>query len=97
MEFATKEGLGAAPAGHLAWFDAPQRLTQDAPVVFGHWSTVGGLCRPNLACIDTGCLWGRSLSALRVPDGAGVITQPDLTQWEWISVPADPADVVPTI
>jgi bis(5'-nucleosyl)-tetraphosphatase (symmetrical) len=97
MEFATKEGLGAAPPGHLAWFDVPQRRTQDVPVVFGHWSTVGGLCKPNLACIDTGCLWGRSLSALRVPDGAGAHTPPDLTQWEWISVPADPADVVPTI
>jgi bis(5'-nucleosyl)-tetraphosphatase (symmetrical) len=94
MEFATKEGLGAAPPGHQPWFEAPHRRTQGVPVVFGHWSTVGGLCRPNVACIDTGCLWGRSLSALRVPEAAALQSPPDLTQWEWISVTADPGDVV---
>ena len=99
MEFDTKEGLGSAPPGHLPWFEVPQRQTQDTPVVFGHWSMVGGLCRPHLACIDTGCLWGRSLSALKVPDEApdGQRVQIDLTQWPWLSVPADPGDVVPTL
>jgi bis(5'-nucleosyl)-tetraphosphatase (symmetrical) len=98
MEFATKEGLAGAPEGHVAWFDAPERRTAGVPVVFGHWSTVGGLCRPDLACLDTGCLWGRRLSALCVPadwashQGVG---RPDLTTWEWVSIPADPGDVVP--
>ena len=98
MEFATKEGLEGAPSGHVAWFDAPERRTAGVPVVFGHWSTVGGLCRPDLACLDTGCLWGRRLSALCVPTkwarpkGIGC---PDLTTWEWVSIPADPGDVVP--
>ena len=94
MEFVTKEGLNAAPAGHMAWFDVPHRRTQTTPVVFGHWSMVGGLRRPRLACLDTGCLWGRQLSALRVPDDEAATLAPDLTTWEWISVPADPGDVV---
>ncbi|MDI9330408.1 MAG: symmetrical bis(5'-nucleosyl)-tetraphosphatase [Alphaproteobacteria bacterium] len=95
MEFATKEGPGSAPPGFMPWFDVPGRRTADTPVVFGHWSTVGGLCRPNLACLDTGCLWGRSLSALRVPANWDGAKPPDLSGWEWISVPADPADVIP--
>jgi bis(5'-nucleosyl)-tetraphosphatase (symmetrical) len=94
MEFATKEGLGAAPPGHMAWFDVPDRLTRDTPVVFGHWSMVGGLRRPLLACLDTGCLWGRQLSAFKVPDTSKAGAVPDLTAWEWISVPAHPQDVV---
>ena len=81
--------------GHLPWFDAPDRVTADVPVVFGHWSVVGGLRRPKLACLDTGCLWGRQLSAMRVPDTAGDGSPIDLNTWEWISVPADPGDVVP--
>lgn len=99
MEFASKEGLDRAPAGHVAWFDAPHRQTAGVPVVFGHWSTVGGLCRPDLACLDTGCLWGRCLSALRVPAGLSVEgatnAQVDLTTWEWVSVPAAQDDAVP--
>jgi bis(5'-nucleosyl)-tetraphosphatase (symmetrical) len=97
MEFATKEGLDGAPAGHVPWFDAPQRQTAGVPVVFGHWSTVGGLCRSDLACLDTGCLWGRQLSALVVPraaEGVGTAPVPDLRQWEWVSVDAAPEDVV---
>lgn len=99
MEFATKKGLAGTPPGHVAWFDAPRRQTAGVPVVFGHWSAVGGLCRPDLACLDTGCLWGRHLSALCVPSSQANSDahplKPDLTTWEWISVPADPGDVVP--
>jgi bis(5'-nucleosyl)-tetraphosphatase (symmetrical) len=95
MEFATKEGPGSAPAGYMPWFEVPERRTRSTPVVFGHWSMIGGLCQPGLACLDTGCLWGRQLSALRVPEDAEQKGVPDLTQWEWISVPADPGDVVP--
>ena len=95
MEFATKEGLAGAPEGHMAWFDVPNRQTASVPVVFGHWSTVGGLCRPQLACLDTGCLWGRELSALCVPEHMSTHPSPDLTTWEWVSVQADPGDVTP--
>ena len=70
MEFATKEGAGAAPAGYLPWFDVPGRQTADVTVAFGHWSTLGWLARPDVLSLDTGCVWGGSLSALRL-DTAG--------------------------
>lgn len=56
-------------AGLMAWYDAPGRRTQDeATIVFGHWSTVGLLLRPDVVCLDTGCVWGRQLTAVRLAD-----------------------------
>ena len=59
-----------APAGTVPWFDHPQRATRDVPVVFGHWSTEGLVRRSNVIGLDTGCVWGGRLSALRLADGA---------------------------
>jgi bis(5'-nucleosyl)-tetraphosphatase (symmetrical) len=68
MEFATKDGgVEAAPTGYLAWFDVPDRRTQDVTVVFGHWSAQGLVMRPNLIGLDTGCVWGGKLTAVRLP------------------------------
>ena len=65
-----------APAGHLPWFDVPGRLTAGQPIAFGHWSTLGHLQRPDLAALDTGCVWGGCLSALRLaPDGRHELIQ----------------------
>ena len=70
MEFVTKEGAGGAPDGHLPWFDVPGRRTAEVTVAFGHWSTLGWLTRPDVISLDTGCVWGGRLSALRL-DEAG--------------------------
>jgi bis(5'-nucleosyl)-tetraphosphatase (symmetrical) len=70
MEFETKEGVGAAPAGYLPWFDVPGRLTANVTVAFGHWSTLGWLERRDLLSLDTGCVWGGCLSAVRLHGAA---------------------------
>jgi bis(5'-nucleosyl)-tetraphosphatase (symmetrical) len=64
MEFATKEGLEQAPHGYQPWFKVPDRATEGTPIVFGHWSTLGLISTPHLLAIDTGCLWGRTLTAV---------------------------------
>lgn len=69
MEFATKEGAVGAPEGYLPWFEVPGRRTQGTPVAFGHWSTLGLINRDDLLALDTGCIWGGHLTAVRV-DGA---------------------------
>jgi bis(5'-nucleosyl)-tetraphosphatase (symmetrical) len=71
MEFQTKEGASAAPSGYLPWFDAPGRQTADVTVAFGHWSTLGRLERTDLLALDTGCVWGGCLSAVRLDGSAG--------------------------
>ncbi len=68
MEFASKEGPGQTPAGYLPWFDVPGRRTADDPVVFGHWSTLGLVQREHLIGLDSGCVWGGKLSAMRLRD-----------------------------
>ena len=68
MEFATKEGLGNAPEGYVPWFDVQQRRTADVPIVFGHWSTLGVVQRERLIGLDSGCVWGGKLSAMRLSD-----------------------------
>jgi bis(5'-nucleosyl)-tetraphosphatase (symmetrical) len=66
MEFASKEGSSAAPPGYIPWFDVPGRQTADITLAFGHWSTLGWLNRPDVLSLDTGCVWGGCLSALRL-------------------------------
>jgi bis(5'-nucleosyl)-tetraphosphatase (symmetrical) len=69
LEFATKDGAGAAPPGFHPWFDAPGRRTAGVPIAFGHWSTLGLVEREDLLGLDTGCVWGGKLTAVRI-DGA---------------------------
>jgi bis(5'-nucleosyl)-tetraphosphatase (symmetrical) len=85
MEFATKEGAGAAPTGFMPWFDVPGRRSADAVVAFGHWSTLGALNRANLMALDTGCVWGGCLSAVRLPDDPNQAA--DLGARHWFDVP----------
>ncbi len=66
MEFESKEGAGGSPAGYMPWFDVPGRQTANMAVAFGHWSTLGWLGRSDVLSLDTGCVWGGSLSALKI-------------------------------
>jgi len=67
MDLTVKEGLAAAPPGTCAWFDHPHRATRGETVIFGHWSTLGYLERADVICLDSGCVWGGCLTALRWP------------------------------
>ena len=71
MDLRTSGGIGAAPPGYLPWFDLPSRRTAGVPIAFGHWSTLGFMQRPDLLSMDTGCVWGGCLSALRLADTGG--------------------------
>jgi len=68
MDFREKRGAAHAPSGFSPWFAHPQRQTASSLVVCGHWSTLGLLLTPNVLMLDSGCLWGGALTALRLPD-----------------------------
>ena len=77
MEFATKEGAGGAPEGYMPWFEVPGRRTAQQPVAFGHWSTLGLINRDDLLALDTGCVWGGQLTAVRLTaEGRDVVQVP---------------------
>lgn len=67
MDLKVKDGPGAMPPGLMPWFDHPARATRDRVIVFGHWSTLGLVNRPDMVCLDSGCVWGGALSAIRWP------------------------------
>jgi bis(5'-nucleosyl)-tetraphosphatase (symmetrical) len=68
MEFGHKTGLANLPAGYLPWYDVPGRASRGERILFGHWAALGLLDRADVVCLDTGCVWGRALSALRLDD-----------------------------
>lgn len=68
MEFEAKESAAKAPKGYMPWFDVPHRKTAGTPIIFGHWSTLGLVHRPDLLALDTGCVWGGHLTAVRLHD-----------------------------
>lgn len=70
MNLQHKDKLAKAPRGDVAWFDHPDRATRGTSIVFGHWSAEGLVARSNVIGLDTGCVWGGKLTALRLADGA---------------------------
>ena len=73
MDLETKEGAAGAPAGFMPWYEVPGRRTADITVAFGHWSTLGWLGRQDVVSMDTGCVWGGYLSAVRVLPAPGAV------------------------
>ncbi len=65
MDFESTESASAAPEGLMPWFNVPGRRTAGTLMAFGHWSTLGWLNRSDLLGLDTGCVWGGCLSAVR--------------------------------
>ena len=59
-----------APAGFLPWFRVPNRRSSDATIITGHWAALGLHIEDNLLAIDSGCVWGRQLTAVRLEDRA---------------------------
>ena len=67
MEF-TFKGAPANNGQMMPWFDVPARASTQDTIVFGHWSTLGLMLRPDVICLDSGCVWGRQLTAMRLQD-----------------------------
>ncbi|MBI5717737.1 MAG: symmetrical bis(5'-nucleosyl)-tetraphosphatase [Burkholderiales bacterium] len=75
LDLETKETATAVRAGLLPWFDVPGRRSAGQPIACGHWSALGLVVRPDLLAIDTGCVWGGALTAVRVDGGRRELVQ----------------------
>ena len=62
------KGAPDSARGLVPWFDVPGRRSASHAVVFGHWSALGVLERDDVVALDSGCVWGRSLTAMRLED-----------------------------
>ncbi|NBP37273.1 MAG: symmetrical bis(5'-nucleosyl)-tetraphosphatase [Betaproteobacteria bacterium] len=75
LEFKSKEAVARAPDGCLPWFALPDRRCAKTPIVFGHWSTLGLVNSAHIMALDTGCVWGGSLTAMNL-DTRELIQEP---------------------
>jgi bis(5'-nucleosyl)-tetraphosphatase (symmetrical) len=70
LELKSNGGADKAPRGYLPWFAHPARKTRGVRIVFGHWAALQGEANaPNVYALDTGCVWGRELTLMRLEDG----------------------------
>ena len=68
MNLAFKGDPQSIPSGYLPWFNLPQRTSQQHTVICGHWSALGLYLADNLIALDSGCVWGKQLTAIRLED-----------------------------
>ncbi len=66
LEFKTNSAPGTQNANLLPWFAVPNRKSKSMKIIFGHWSTLGFYQSDNCYGLDTGCLWGGELTAIRL-------------------------------
>ncbi len=69
MDLAPVGAPGSQPAHLVPWFQLPTRRSRKQTIIFGHWSTLGAWQQDRVIALDTGCLWGGSLTAVRL-DGS---------------------------
>lgn len=69
LDLVTDGKIGTQSPQHFPWFKAPDRKTKELKILFGHWAALEGITdEPNAIALDTGCVWGRSLTAMRLED-----------------------------
>ena len=74
-----KGDILSIPEGYLPWFSHPQRKTAKQRIIFGHWAALGGHIDNNVFGLDSGCVWGLSLSFLQM-DSLALTTIPAASQ-----------------
>lgn len=69
LDLKSKEGINTATKGYAPWFNYPTKVPENCHIVFGHWAALeGNTQKERIHALDTGCVWGGSLTALRLED-----------------------------
>ena len=71
-----KGPVARLPAGAVPWFRVPGRRSSGARIVCGHWSALGYLDENGVLALDTGCVWGGTLTAQRIDVASTPVTVP---------------------
>ena len=70
LELKSKSGIDTAPTGFKPWFAHEHRKMAQHKIIFGHWAALEGkVDTPNVFALDTGCVWGGTLTMMRLEDG----------------------------
>jgi bis(5'-nucleosyl)-tetraphosphatase (symmetrical) len=68
MDLSFRGDPGEKHGRRIPWFDVPLRKSDTHTIVFGHWSALGLHLGEKVMCLESGCLWGRALTAIRLSD-----------------------------
>lgn len=69
LDLSYKGEIAGKPRDLIPWFDVPNRTNVSEKIIFGHWAALDGKTGlPQLYALDTGCVWGNCLTALRLED-----------------------------
>jgi bis(5'-nucleosyl)-tetraphosphatase (symmetrical) len=79
IAFSDKGAPGTQRPGLYPWYEVPGQIKRDIRIVCGHWSTLGRFAGLGVHAIDTGCVWGGSLTALRL----------DVEEPEYVTIKSD--------
>lgn len=70
LDLSYKGEIAGKPADLYPWFELPSRIPIKERILFGHWAALNGKTGlPDVYALDTGCVWGNHLTALRLEDG----------------------------
>lgn len=67
-DFKNNREPGSQPAHLMPWFQVPIRENVDIKIIFGHWAALGHYVEQNIYAIDSGCVWGGKMTAMRLDD-----------------------------
>lgn len=69
LDLSYKGEIAGKPEDLIPWFDVPNRKNANDKIIFGHWAALNGKTdTPNIYPLDTGCVWGNGLTAMRLED-----------------------------
>ncbi|EXF92184.1 diadenosine tetraphosphatase [Pseudomonas fluorescens HK44] len=96
LDLKSKEGLETALPGYAPWYAHPQRKTRSQKIIFGHWAALQGKCNePGIFALDTGCVWGGSMTLMNVDTGERLHCKCDAQGNTQPYVPPTPAELLP--
>lgn len=70
LDFSANGGLETQPRGYYPWYELERIKPIKRTLLFGHWAALGETGRTDVVALDSGCVWGNALTALRLEDGA---------------------------
>ena len=72
LDLSYKGTLDSQPPELIPWFSIPDRANKNLQIIFGHWAALGvhrdTIAEPGIYALDSGCVWGNRLTALRLED-----------------------------
>ena len=92
LDFLEMRTLGEQKKNLLPWFEFPERNEIRPTIIFGHWSSLGVYMQPGILAMDSGCCWGRCLSAVRM-DREPICSHSDQVPKLLISLLAEPTSL----